>query len=196
MTKAALRNIYKEKRKQLSTADVEKLTDLILINFQKIKLPFISIAHTYIASQRLGEIDPSSITRYLEFKNPGLKILVPRIDKLSGDLHHLHYHDEVEFENNAFGIAEPVGGEKFSADIIDLVLVPLLAFDKHGNRVGYGKGFYDKFLSECNEKAIKIGLSFFEPEAQIDDINQYDIPLNYCVTPQNVFDFSGTLESF
>ncbi|MDQ6904138.1 MAG: 5-formyltetrahydrofolate cyclo-ligase [Bacteroidota bacterium] len=196
MTKAAIRNIYKEKRKQLSIAEVVKLTDLILINFQKINLPFISFAHTYIASEKLGEIDTLAITRYLEFKNPGLKILVPRIDRLSGSMHHLHYNDEVEFEDNAFGIPEPTGGEKFSADIIDLVLIPLLAFDKQGNRVGYGKGFYDKFLSECNEEAIKIGLSFFEPEAQIDDINQYDIPLNYCVTPQHVFDFTGARQSF
>ncbi len=196
MTKAALRNFYKEKRKQLSLADVEKFTDLILINFQKINLPFISVAHTYVASEKLGEIDTSSITRYLEFKNPGLKILVPRIDKLSGDLHHVHYHDEVEFEDNLFGIAEPVGGERISANVIDLVLVPLLAFDKQGNRVGYGKGFYDKFLYECNEEVIKIGLSFFEPETQIDGINQYDIPLNYCVTPQHLFDFTGVQESF
>ncbi|MEO8860406.1 MAG: 5-formyltetrahydrofolate cyclo-ligase [Ginsengibacter sp.] len=196
MTKAALRNVYKEKRKQLPIGDVEKLTDLILINFQKINLPFISVAHTYLASEKLGEIDTSSITRYLEFKNPGLKILVPRIDKLSGDMHHIHYHDEVEFEYNSFGIAEPVGGEKISANVIDLVLVPLLAFDKHGNRVGYGKGFYDKFLSECNEEVIKIGLSFFEPESQINDINQYDIPLNYCVTPKHVFDFTGNQQIF
>ncbi len=196
MTKPALRNVYKEKRKQLSLADVEKFKDLILINFQKIDLPFISVAHTYLASEKLGEIDTSSITRYLEFKNPGLKILVPRIDKLSGDLHHLHYHDEVQFEDNLFGIAEPVGGEKISANVIDLVLIPLLAFDKQGNRVGFGKGFYDKFLSECNEEVIKIGLSFFEPEAQIDDINQYDIPLNYCVTPQHVFDFTGNRQIF
>lgn len=196
MTKVDLRNIYKEKRKQLSIAEVEKLTDLLLINFQKINLPFISIAHTYIAAEKLGEIDTSSITRYLEFKNPGLKILVPRIDTLSGNMHHLHYHDEVEFEDNSFGIAEPLGGEKIEANVIGLVLIPLLAFDKQGNRVGYGKGFYDKFLSECNEEAIKIGLSFFEPVAQIDDINQYDIPLNYCVTPQHVLDFTGKRKSF
>jgi len=189
MTKAELRKIYKEKRSGLSFGEVEKLTDMILINFQQVRLPFISYVHTYIASVKLGEIDPSALTRYLEFKNPGLKILVPKIDITSGDMQHLHFDDEVELVYNAFGIAEPPGGETFSPDEIDLVLVPLLAFDKRGFRVGYGKGYYDRFLSECRPDAIKIGLSFFEPEEQIDDINQFDIPLNYCITPQQVFEF-------
>ncbi|MEP6951191.1 MAG: 5-formyltetrahydrofolate cyclo-ligase [Ginsengibacter sp.] len=189
MTKAELRKIYKEKRSGLSFGEAEKFTDLILINFQKISLPFISHVHTYMASGKLGEADPSSLTRYLEFKNPGLIILVPKIDTTSGDMQHYHFSDEVELVTNTFGITEPAGGETFSADEIDLILVPLLAFDKKGYRVGYGKGYYDRFLSECRRDAIKIGLSFFGPEEEVDDINQFDIPLNYCVTPQEVIEF-------
>ena len=189
MTKTELRKAYKEKRSQLSLQEAEKFTDLILINFQQIRLPFISFVHTYLASEKQGEADISALTRYLEFKNPGLKILVPKIDITSGDMQHFHFNDEVELVDNAFGIAEPAGGEIFSPGEIDLVLVPLLAFDKRGFRVGYGKGYYDRFLSECRQDVIKIGLSFFEPEEQIDDINQFDIPLNYCVTPQHVFEF-------
>ena len=70
-----------------------------------------------------------------------------------------------------------------------MVLTPLLAFDKKGNRVGFGKGYYDKFFSQCRSDVIKIGLSFFEAEDLIDDINSYDIPLNFCVTPQTVYRF-------
>jgi len=189
MTKAELRKTYKEKRKRLSSTEVEKFTDLILINFQQVRLPFLSYVHTYIASEKLGEADPSALTRYLEFKNPGLNILVPKIDIASGDMQHFHFSDDVELVNNPFGIQEPAGGETFSAHTIDLVLVPLLAFDKRGYRVGYGKGYYDRFLSQCRPDIIKIGLSFFEPEERIDDISQFDIPLNYCVTPQQVFEF-------
>ncbi len=189
MTKAALRKIYKEKRSHLSPQEMEKFTDLILIHFQQIKLPFLSCIHTYIASEKLGEADTSAITRYLQFKNPGLKLLVPKIDITSGDMKHLHFDDEVELIHNAFGIAEPSSGKITDPDEIDLVLVPLLAFDKHGYRVGYGKGYYDKFLSQCREDVIKIGLSFFEPVDEIDDINQFDISLNYCVTPQQIYEF-------
>jgi 5-formyltetrahydrofolate cyclo-ligase len=72
---------------------------------------------------------------------------------------------------------------------IDVVFVPLLAFDKKGHRVGYGKGFYDKFLSECKPETIKIGLSFFEPEELISDVFEDDVTLNYCVTPNGVYAF-------
>ena len=70
-----------------------------------------------------------------------------------------------------------------------MVFVPLLAFDKKGHRVGYGKGFYDKFLSECKPDAIKIGLSFFEPEELITDVFESDVKLDYCVTPNSIHAF-------
>jgi len=190
MTKATLRKIYKEKRSLLSPQDIEKSNDLILISFQQIQLPFLSCLHTYIASEKLGEVDTSAITRYLQFKNPGLKILVPKINIATGDMHHLRFDDEVELVHNAFGIAEPFSGEITEPDEIDLVLVPLLAFDQEGYRVGYGKGYYDKFLSQCREDVIKIGLSFFEAVDAIVDTNPFDVSLNYCVTPEQVYDFS------
>jgi len=189
MTKAGLRQVYKEKRLQLSPQQIEKFTDLLLINFQKIQLPFLSCIHTYIASEKLGETEPSAITRYLQFKNPGLKILVPKININSGSMQHIPFDDEVELTDNLFGIAEPAYGEIVEPGEIDLVLIPLLAYDQHGYRVGYGKGYYDKFLLQCSEDVIKIGLSFFEPVDEIDDINQFDISLNYCVTPQQVYEF-------
>jgi 5-formyltetrahydrofolate cyclo-ligase len=55
--------------------------------------------------------------------------------------------------------------------------------------VGYGKGFYDRFLSDCRPHCIKIGLSFFEPEIDIVDVLESDIKLDYCVTPESVFTF-------
>ena len=189
MTKATLRKVYKEKRLQLSHQQIEKFTDLLLINFQQLQFPFLSCIHTYIASEKLGEVDTSAITRFLQFKNPGLKILIPKIDITSSSMQHLLFDDEVELVDNAFGIAEPSAGEIVEPGEIDLALVPLLAFDQHGYRVGYGKGYYDKFLSQCREDVIKIGLSFFEPVDEIGDINQFDIPLNYCVTPQKVYEF-------
>ncbi len=189
MTKAEIRKVYKEKRLQLSHQQIEKFTDLLLINFQQIQLPFLSCIHTYMASEKLGEADTSAITRFLQFKNPGLKILIPKIDIISGSMQHFLFDDEMELVHNLFGIAEPVTGEITEPDEIDLVLVPLLAFDVNGYRVGYGKGYYDKFLLQCREDVIKIGLSFFEPVDEIDDINQFDISLNYCVTPQQGYEF-------
>ena len=189
MTKTELRQLYKEKRTKISGKEIEIWSDLILINFQKINLPFLSCIHTYIASQKLFEIETLHFVEFLQFKNPGMKIVVPKIDITTGTLEHFHFEDHIEMIENFFGIAEPAGGNKISPKEIDLVLVPLLAFDQKGYRVGYGKGFYDKFLSECRMDVIKIGLSFFEAEEQIADINQFDISLNYCVTPKRIYDF-------
>lgn len=189
MTKEELRKIYKGKRKQISWKDKERWTDLILIHFQKLDLPYINCVHTYLAIEDQNEVDTENITRYLTFKNPGLKIVVPKINLDAGEMKHYIFNDDVEMAPNSFGIIEPVKGEKINAGEIDLVLTPLLAFDKAGYRVGYGKGFYDKFFKQCNDNVIRVGLSFFDAEETIDNINPYDMPLHYCITPHTVYTF-------
>jgi 5-formyltetrahydrofolate cyclo-ligase len=189
VTKAALRKIYKEKRKQISFKDKERWTDLILINFQKLELPFINCVHTYLAIEDQNEVDTENICNYLTFKNPRIKIVVPKINLNEGEMQHYIFNEDVEMASNSFGIIEPVKGEKVSAEEIDLVITPLLAFDKKGYRVGYGKGFYDKFFLQCNNDVIRVGLSFFDSEEIIVDVDAYDIPMHYCITPHSVYTF-------
>jgi len=97
--------------------------------------------------------------------------------------------DTTKIRKNEYGIPEPINGLEVPVSKINVVFVPLLAFDKHGNRVGYGKGFYDTFLAECKPETIKIGLSLFEAEDSIDDVFKEDVPLNYCVIPNNLYQF-------
>jgi 5-formyltetrahydrofolate cyclo-ligase len=97
--------------------------------------------------------------------------------------------DNTKFRKNAYNIPEPVDGIEVPVSKIDVVFVPLLAYDEKGNRVGYGKGFYDAFLSKCKPETIKIGLSFFSPEFQIKDVTSDDIKLDFCVTPDSVYTF-------
>lgn len=189
MTKEQLRILYKEKRKGLHDHDIEKFNDLLLINFQKINLDFIQCVHTYLPSLKLREPDTAKLIRFLKFKNPGLIVAVPRINIPTGEMHHIHYDEASPMKSNAFGIDEPIDGENISEEDIDVVLIPLLAFDENGFRVGYGKGHYDRFLSKCRKDVIKIGLSFFEPVDEIEDIDQFDISLNYCVTPEKLYMF-------
>jgi 5-formyltetrahydrofolate cyclo-ligase len=88
---------------------------------------------------------------------------------------------------SSFGIKEPVGAKEISASELDLVLVPLLAADIAGNRVGYGKGFYDRFLSDLSPQAKSIGLSLFDLESDlISDIHPNDIHLNLFINPEGV----------
>ncbi len=188
MTKAALRKIYKEKRKHLDHQTIEKLQDLVLINFQKVPLPFLNYASTYLPAHQMQEVDTYPIINYLQFCNPGVTIAAP---KTNGDrsMQHFKYDEETTLRENEYHIMEPVGGQIVEPEWIDLVLVPLLAFDEKGNRVGYGKGFYDRFLSNCRPDAIKLGLSFFSAEIEISDADDFDISLDYCVTPHQVYEF-------
>ena len=96
---------------------------------------------------------------------------------------------ETRLKENHWGIPEPVDGSSLDPKLIDVVFVPLLVFDKMGHRVGYGKGFYDKFLKSCREDVIKIGLSYFEAVEQISDVNPNDMVMDYCITPNKIYSF-------
>ena len=102
---------------------------------------------------------------------------------------HFLLTDNTKIKKNEYNIPEPVDGIEVPAKKLEVVFVPLLAYDKKGNRVGYGKGFYDQFLSDCQPDVIKIGLSFFEPEEEISDIFEGDVQLDYCVTPKEIYTF-------
>jgi 5-formyltetrahydrofolate cyclo-ligase len=189
MKKKELRRIFKESRKALSIDEIEKFNDLILINFQKLELPFLNCVHSFIPSLKLAEPDTTNIIRFLKFKNPHIKIAIPKVDIHSGNMVHYHFEDDMEMITNEFGIEEPLAGEMITEKEIEMVLVPLLAFDKRGFRVGYGKGYYDKFLARCNPYVIKIGLNFYDPVDEISDINAFDIPLDFCVTHHEIYAF-------
>jgi 5-formyltetrahydrofolate cyclo-ligase len=190
MNKIELRLLYKKMRAELSLAEIARCNDLILIQFQKLSIQFINCVHTYLPSMQLREPDTAPIISYLEFTNPELKVAVPSINNGTGMLDHFFLEEESLRMINKFGIEEVHEGEPVSLSEIDLVLVPMLAFDNEGYRVGYGKGYYDKFLSLCRADALIVGLSFFAPVEKIDDRNEFDIALDYCITPSEIFNFN------
>ncbi len=189
MTKQELRNIYRQKRAGLGEAEIEKMQDLILIRFQQLSLPFFHYLHTYLPMDVQKEVDTYPVMEFLKFSNPGLHIVVPKTDPENNSMIHYIYNEHTVLVKSGYNILEPEGGLTVSPRDIDLVLVPLLAFDEQGNRVGYGKGCYDRFLAQCRKDVIKAGLSFFEAEPRIDDTDGFDIPLTYCITPQKVYEF-------
>ena len=97
--------------------------------------------------------------------------------------------DDTRFRKNGYGLYEPEDGVVVNPAGVDMIFVPLLSFDKMGFRVGYGKGFYDRYLSQCRNECLKIGFSYFEPLDAIDDTNEFDVPLSLCVTPTTVYVF-------
>jgi 5-formyltetrahydrofolate cyclo-ligase len=189
ITKATLRNTYKQKRRELSDKERLKQDDLILIQFQKLILRDVHAMLSYWPIKSHLEINTLPITDYLQFKIPGLRVCFPKTDFAQTKLQAVEIEKDTAFEINHAGIGEPVQGEVIYPEELDMVFVPLLAYDKKGYRVGYGKGFYDRYLHMCRPNVIKVGFSYFEPEEIIPEVNEFDIPLNLAITPSCIYEF-------
>ena len=191
MKKSALRKYYLDKRKALSTDEIsaksEKIKDLF---FQKIDLSVIQFLHIFLPIKKQNEINTFLIISVLQQKYPHIKIVVSRSIIDTHEMQHFMLKEQ-HLVANKWGILEP--SEEHQTEIlptqIDLIIIPLLIFDKQGNRVGYGKGFYDRFLQKCSTNALKVGICTEEPIDEIDDINEFDVKINTCITPSNVFWF-------
>jgi len=190
MTKEELRAIYLKKRVALSDQSCSMMSHTISDTFvEKFDLEKIKVLHAYIPLTKNKEPDTWIIIDFIRTKFPDVRISLPRIIERTNHLENFYFDDRFPLKKNKWGLEEPTQGEPTALKDIDLVIVPLAAFDKQGNRVGYGKGFYDKFLSECGPKCKTVGLSFFEAVDSIDDINELDVPLNYCITPKTFYEF-------
>lgn len=187
MIKSELRKIYKAKRKALTENNIEDLS--LAISNQLLKLPIwnYSFYHIFLAIEEQKEINTEYILNILSGKDKN--ILISKSDFKTGEMTHFLLTDNTKIKKNSYNIPEPIDGIEISNDKIEVVFIPLLVFDKHGNRVGYGKGFYDRFLAKCKPSTIKIGLSFFEVENKITDVFESDIKLDYCVTSKTIYKF-------
>ena len=143
--------------------------------------------HVFLSIMEKKEIDTEFILHLLAGKDK--EIVVSKSDFESLNMSHFLLTDSTKFQKNQYGIPEPVNGLDVPVSKINVVFVPLLAFDTDGNRVGYGKGFYDKFLAECKPETIKIGLSFFEAEDSIDAVFENVVKLDFCITPKTSYEF-------
>ena len=189
MLKSEARKIYKEKRQALPLSERVKMDDLLLIQLQTTGLPFITFLLSYWPLEEAHEPNTHLFTDYLEFQNPEIVVCYPKTDFSSLTMQSLQTNDDTRFRKNQYNIYEPEDGEIVSPGGMDMIFVPLLAFDKKGYRVGYGKGFYDRYLSQCRSGCVKIGFSYFEPLDALDDAGEFDVPLDLCVTPTTVYAF-------
>lgn len=188
MNKADLRKEFLRKRKELSAENTLELSTRIATEFFKsFSLTVIKTLHTFIAIKSMNEPDTSLIYQRVWRDHPEILTVAPRINDTDTSIENPDFDSDTQFSLNKFSVPEPVAGTVIEPSAIDLVIVPLLCFDQRGYRVGYGKGFYDRFLSQCRNDCQKVGLSFFEPVAMIEDVNEYDVRLDAVVTPSEVF---------
>jgi 5-formyltetrahydrofolate cyclo-ligase len=187
MHKKELRKKYKELRQGLTPEAIEDKSLAIANRLLQLDIWDKIYYHLFLSIEEQKEIDTEFILQILAGKDR--EIVVSKSDFATLGMMHFLLTDNTKFKKNEYNIPEPVDGLEVPVTKINVVFVPLLAFDVKGNRVGYGKGFYDKFLSNCKPETIKIGLSFFEAEEKIEDVSENDIRLNYCVTPEKIYTF-------
>lgn len=189
MLKKDLRLKYSHLRKEHTSQSV--LNSSLTIANKILELPIWAgeFYHIFLAIPEKNEVDTSFILSILHGKDKN--IVLPKVTE-AANLKHYLLTDSTKLVASKWGVPEPMDGIEIPEEKIDVVIIPLLAFDEKGNRVGYGAGYYDNFLSKCRSDVIKVGLSLFDAEDTITDSNENDIPLNYCVTPKTVYSFSTT----
>ncbi len=178
-----LRQFYKDKRKALSIDECVKLSHKITNNFLGYFMFHKKTIDCFLPIHRYREVETRPLIEHLKRRNT---VCVPVSNFELNSLDHAIIDEHIKFQENSHGIPEPVNGKKVNAEDIDVVIVPLLVVDQYGNRLGYGKGFYDRFLAECSPGTIFIGLTMFDIHEDFEDVEPHDVPLHYVVNPQGI----------
>jgi 5-formyltetrahydrofolate cyclo-ligase len=190
MTKEELRKVYILKRNSLSDHQYLDLNDELRREFFKsIDLSEIKILHSFLPIEKNKEPDTRAILNQIKEQYRDIRVSLPRVNDTTQLLESVFFEDTTVLKNNGWGIPEPRNGDLIKPEEIDIVLVPMLIFDKNGHRVGYGKGFYDKFLATTRPDCRRVGICLFDPVDRIDDINVFDEPLHQCITPARSYTF-------
>ena len=185
-SKFFLRKSFKKQRSLLDINQVQGLSKRIFENLLELNIWDKSFYHLYLSNEINNEVETDEIVNLLFMKNK--RVFVPKI--LGKDLLNIEIDNNTNYSLNQLGIREPISSNQKDASLLEVIFVPLLIFDKLGHRVGYGGGYYDKFLGNIKEDVLKIGLSLFDPIDEIQDIEKHDISLDYIITPKRVYDFT------
>lgn len=190
MIKQDLRVEFLERMKALRAGQVDDKSQAIAEQFfRHFKLSEECI-HIFLSITKNNEVNTFHFINQILREYPSVQIAVPKSNFTNGEMINIRYDLHTTLKVNKLGIPEPVKGESVDPSCFDIVLVPLLCFDKRGYRVGYGKGFYDRFLAKCKPGTRKIGLSLFPPVEEISDTADYDIRLDACIEPEQIHYFT------
>lgn len=190
MLKKEIRKKYLANRKQLTSREVNELSEKIFGNFlSKFKLSENQKVHIFLSIAKFREVNTYPFIKY--FSKNGIRMFIPKV--YNDALIAVEFTGDIEMEVSDWGIAEPKSHVDVGIRDYDIIITPLLYCDENGNRVGFGKGYYDGFFSTINPECLKVGLGFFEPHEKIEDVSARDIPLDYLVTPDRILSFGGAL---
>jgi 5-formyltetrahydrofolate cyclo-ligase len=187
-SKNEIRALYKLKRKELSQEDRQILSSKITEK----ALHYISQdnslqhIHVFLPIEKLNEVNTIPLMKALQ--QQGREVYSSVTDFLTGEMKTVKMAVGQQFSEGKFGIPVPVEIMEGRDAWLQLVFVPLLAYDLSGHRLGYGKGFYDRFLAKLSSGVLKVGLSFFSAEKEI-PTERHDVLLDLCINPEEVIEF-------
>ena len=188
--------LRKSFKKQRSLLDIHQGKELNTRNFKNIlelNIQAKSCYQLYLSNEINNEAETGEIINLLFKKHK--RVFVPKIQ--GSNLINIEIDNNTNYSLNYLGIKEPLSSNQKDKNLLEVIFVPLLVFDKLGHRVGYGGGYYDKFLGNIKDDILKIGLSLFEPIDKIQDIKKHDISLDYTITPKRVYNFTpGQRDTF
>ncbi len=188
MYKAELRKQMLQRRMELPAEAVQaKSRQIADMFFEHFPPQPGQTVHVFLPIIKSNEVNTWPIIMQLRTEHPETRVVVPVADVLQNNLSHHVLTGEAVLVENSWGIPEPRHAPIVQAHEVDLVLLPLLAFDLSCHRVGYGKGYYDRFLAECRPDVLKIGLSLEPPVETIDDTDYFDVQLDYVIMPSKVW---------
>lgn len=189
MNKQEIRAQFLKERKLLSTHEYSQRCKAVSKKaIELIDQSQASNIHLFLPIKKNKEVDTWPIYKRLINSKEQTPVLSKTHFKENTLSHHpMSLKDKLE--ESSYGIPEPVHTRTMAPLAIDLVFVPLLAFDRSGNRVGYGAGFYDRFLAQCREDILKVGLSLSKPFEGMIETNEFDIALDLCITHEITYDF-------
>lgn len=189
MLKKAIREKYLQKRLKLADEVYREYSAQIVKNFILLKYQPVNYLLSYYPLADRKEFNIEACNQVVREQSPQVKIGWPRIESDMKSMEAYQVENDGLYAKNKFNILEPINGEWMAPELIDMVFVPMVAFDSRGFRVGYGKGFYDRYLPRCRPDVLKIGFCLFEPVELIRDIHDFDVPLNFCITPSRIYEF-------
>ncbi|TVZ55856.1 5-formyltetrahydrofolate cyclo-ligase [Lutibacter sp. Hel_I_33_5] len=182
MKKNTLRRIYKQKRKELTESQILDIQENIYTQFFEYDFSQIQFVHVFLSIEKQKEINTNPIIDYLLSHQK--TVVVSKSDFSNNTLQHYIFDRSTDLKINTYGIPEPVNAKEIDVKEIELVIVPLLISDVKKYRVGYGKGFYDRFLSACKNEVKTVGINFFKPVEKIEDLNKFDVALDQIIYPK------------
>ncbi|MDD3459240.1 MAG: 5-formyltetrahydrofolate cyclo-ligase [Weeksellaceae bacterium] len=185
MTKAEYRKKYLNKRAQIPENQRLEFSRRIFEHLKNMPLNELNYYHIFVPIENHHEINTWPIIHDL-FKN-GKKVIVPKTQ--GNQMLNCGIGPDTKFESGNFNVPEPVEYQTVPTELIEVVLIPMLICDRKGNRIGYGGGFYDRFLAHLKKGSLKIGLNFFAPIEEIIETEPTDVPLDYCITPEEIVSF-------